>query len=1089
MSVLVPEHGCDIAELLHLGCIKLAEVYESFKPDYTPQELQSLGVYDEMYGPDADNRPASMVNWPEHWLNEADPKGWLQWYDRYSGGRRIDDDVRQISRWKSFKARHGAQFAKKPSPRRAIAMQHWAINPLTYLDETQREAFEQLILDYRNKKKNRRKAAEYAKGIPDKRYYRPLTHLKPGQLVDYLIQQHNAYRAGCFSADTSISTPDGLKRIADILPGDIVTTEYGPRRVRKLWLNGHTSCWLQLSFGKIDITVTPNHKFYVDDVGWVPILLLTDKQAYVENNHIRLPKGSMLRLQQELSNYRQRQAYLQHDLPSPSRSSNEWAKKDKTGTKACETKGGAATLGELQKATISEASGRGLAENTVRDRRVFPRRNSTTDRLLSSGGDKHFQKARDSHKKQSPKNGTLPGEVYRREQLPLERRGVQQQSSRLRGRLPHAQQGTRTDPGRTQVMLRVVQEGRRKTGGTSRDTVPILKKSREQEPSTALHQVSCSGGSVIPRAGRELLRIKWLPRASRQRYDIEVEDVHEYVVGGLRVHNSHKDVRFGDEKGLYSWATRKELPTPGQRIALFEQPTHSHKYLDFEGEIPRGQYGGGTVKRVDKGKILVTAVKPDSIHFTLAHKRFPERFVLVRPKGWKKDKHWLLLNKTPTEGLPYNKVRYKKIPAEQVDDYIEKMRDGDTLEAKVDGASSLIKLLKNGVELVSYRTAKETGRPIVHTERVFHGLPKLDIPPELVGTILKGELYGVRNPANTKKQPTPAGGAGALSLLGGEEVIPPQELGGILNSAVAKSIEDQKAKQIALRSMVYDIQQLGKQPLDWETTPRPDRRKLIEQVLAWLPEDKFHISPAATDPQQAKELWTSIKGGDNPLTTEGVIMWPHKGPPMKGKLVDDYDVYITGTFPGEGKYTDNAIGGFTYGLEPGGETVGRIGTGFTDEFRRDAFLQGDAYKGRIARIRSQNTFPSGAHRAPAFLGLHEDYPTDKVASVLVPSGHVPVSDLVDLGITEKDAESFLWQSIKAEPPHWQQNQTALQNIANYLNRIQARTRNRIQQAYTAADWDAELSSNPQAARSARFIKDLKGIDPVIKDPTDKMFDW
>jgi 8-oxo-dGTP pyrophosphatase MutT (NUDIX family) len=97
-----------------------------FAPDYTPEELKAMGVYDQVYG-DAPSE-ASMDKWPAHWLHEQDPLGWLQWYERYSGGRRTEDDARQIKRWESFKARHGSQYASKPTDRRKAALRNWGIN-------------------------------------------------------------------------------------------------------------------------------------------------------------------------------------------------------------------------------------------------------------------------------------------------------------------------------------------------------------------------------------------------------------------------------------------------------------------------------------------------------------------------------------------------------------------------------------------------------------------------------------------------------------------------------------------------------------------------------------------------------------------------------------------------------------------------------------------------------------------------------------------------------------------------------------------------------------------------------------------------
>ena len=104
-----------------------------FLPDYKPEDIQDTynAIYGH-YGP----RLASMEKWPEEWIkSDVDPMGWLQWFEQYKAGRRTEDDDRQIKRWKSFKARHGSQFKKNPTPRRAFALRNWAIDPLKMIDD------------------------------------------------------------------------------------------------------------------------------------------------------------------------------------------------------------------------------------------------------------------------------------------------------------------------------------------------------------------------------------------------------------------------------------------------------------------------------------------------------------------------------------------------------------------------------------------------------------------------------------------------------------------------------------------------------------------------------------------------------------------------------------------------------------------------------------------------------------------------------------------------------------------------------------------------------------------------------------------
>lgn len=119
-----------------------------FAPDITPDEMQES--YDSIYnsrGP----RLASMKEWPKHWLDDQDTQGWLEWYRNWNDGRRSEQDAKQIARWKSFKARHSAQFAMKPTARRAYALKNWAIDPIKLLPEEKRSAFQKEMEAYRAK--------------------------------------------------------------------------------------------------------------------------------------------------------------------------------------------------------------------------------------------------------------------------------------------------------------------------------------------------------------------------------------------------------------------------------------------------------------------------------------------------------------------------------------------------------------------------------------------------------------------------------------------------------------------------------------------------------------------------------------------------------------------------------------------------------------------------------------------------------------------------------------------------------------------------------------------------------------------------
>ena len=122
-----------------------------FTPDYTPEQMENLGVYDSLYrgqGP----RLASLGAWKPEWISEHDPKGWAQWYKRYASGRRIpDEDARQIKRWASFKARHGGPFVKNPTPRRGWALRNWGIDPTKLVGPEQAPKVQEMLDIYKTK--------------------------------------------------------------------------------------------------------------------------------------------------------------------------------------------------------------------------------------------------------------------------------------------------------------------------------------------------------------------------------------------------------------------------------------------------------------------------------------------------------------------------------------------------------------------------------------------------------------------------------------------------------------------------------------------------------------------------------------------------------------------------------------------------------------------------------------------------------------------------------------------------------------------------------------------------------------------------
>jgi hypothetical protein len=136
-----------------------------FEPELTPREMLRLGVFGGKYltdclaefpaewfegaklspagkdpslnyfGVDA-SQPLSVWR-AKGWIHPDDPRGWFQWYCRYVMGRRMEDDGRQVSRWRAMR-RHLAQIRShcEPGdpfcrPRQRQALLHWAYDSRT----------------------------------------------------------------------------------------------------------------------------------------------------------------------------------------------------------------------------------------------------------------------------------------------------------------------------------------------------------------------------------------------------------------------------------------------------------------------------------------------------------------------------------------------------------------------------------------------------------------------------------------------------------------------------------------------------------------------------------------------------------------------------------------------------------------------------------------------------------------------------------------------------------------------------------------------------------------------------------------------
>ncbi len=111
--------------------------------------------------------------------------------------------------------------------------------------------------------------------------------------------------------------------------------------------------------------------------------------------------------------------------------------------------------------------------------------------------------------------------------------------------------------------------------------------------------------------------------------------IHEHHATHL-----HWDFRLEKDGVLKSWAVPKGIPEEKsvKRLAV-QVEDHELSYVDFEGTIPKGQYGAGAVSIWDRGTYNLESETTKRILFTLNGKRLKGSYTLVHLKG----SQWLLI--------------------------------------------------------------------------------------------------------------------------------------------------------------------------------------------------------------------------------------------------------------------------------------------------------------------------------------------------------------------------------------------------------------------------------------------------------------
>jgi bifunctional non-homologous end joining protein LigD len=182
-----------------------------------------------------------------------------------------------------------------------------------------------------------------------------------------------------------------------------------------------------------------------------------------------------------------------------------------------------------------------------------------------------------------------------------------------------------------------------------------------------------------------------------------------FVVQRHDARRLHYDFRLERNGALASWAVPKGVPLePGVRALAVHVEDHPLDYGSFEGEIPKGEYGAGSVEIWDRGTYELLEEKPDGgLTVRLHGERLQGTWTLIPAHLDGKEQNWLLVRKKDAS-VHVLRNDYKPMLATLTD----ALPTGDdwTFEVKWDGYRAVGYVRGGEAKLVSRNGNDLTGR-------------------------------------------------------------------------------------------------------------------------------------------------------------------------------------------------------------------------------------------------------------------------------------------------------------------------------------------------------------------------------------------
>jgi bifunctional non-homologous end joining protein LigD len=374
----------------------------------------------------------------------------------------------------------------------------------------------------------------------------------------------------------------------------------------------------------------------------------------------------------------------------------------------------------------------------------------------------------------------------------------------------------------------------------------------------------------------------------------ESEPAGTFVIQEHHARRLHWDFRLERDGVLVSWALPKGVPyDPAVNHLAVHTEDHPLEYGSFEGEIPRGEYGAGTVTIWDHGSYDTLKWAPSEVKVVLHGQRVTGGYVLFQTKG----NQWMIHRERLALPGPMRPMLAVTGPAP---------RDPENwaLELKWDGVRALAYIERGQVRLMS-----RTERDITVT---YPELARLGAATTHKQLLLDGEIVVF----------------GADGWPEFEALQPRMHVGSAPQAAIL-------AGQRPVTYLIFDVLQLDGRPLlDLEYH---ERRAILDglaltgpywQAPPWFPGTDFEAVQAVSV-SHAMEGVVAKRLDSHYLPGVRTDNW------RKIKNVHTQEAVVAGYKPGKGNRTGQ-VGSLLIGVNDASGLVyaGHVGTGFTDETLR-----------------------------------------------------------------------------------------------------------------------------------------------------------